>query len=396
VSASRRPTWDAVQLGEMVTLHRGYDLPNTLRRTGPIPVISSSGITGHHDEAKVQPPGVVTGRYGTLGEVFFVNEPFWPLNTTLYASDFHGNNERFIAYFLRAQGLGVHSSAAAVPGINRNHLHQLPARRPPVGTQRKIASILSAYDRLIDNNNRRIKILEEMAQRIFHDWFVEFRYPGHQSVSKIGSTLGLIPRGWSAMAASEAISIDPKTPVPKGMVVPFVPMMSLSENTMHIWPIEARVSTSGARFVNGDTLFARITPCLENGKTAYVQCLEAGQTAVGSTEFIVLRPRRLSAEAVYLLARSDGFRQHAIKSMSGATGRQRVRKEAFDSYFVAVPDADLLSAFGGIIKPMFDESYRLFSANRTLQATRDLLLPRLISGEIDVEALDILTEDLAA
>jgi type I restriction enzyme S subunit len=395
VSAPRRRTWDEVQLGEMVTLRRGYDLPNAVRRTGPIPVVSSSGITGHHDEAKVQPPGVVTGRYGTLGEVFFVDEPFWPLNTTLYADDFHGNDERFIAYFLRAQGLGVHNGAAAVPGLNRNHLHQLPAIRPPVRTQRKIATILSAYDHLIDNNSRRIKILEEMAERIYREWFVEFRYPGHQSVPKIDSTLGPIPRGWNAMAVSEAIFIDPKTPVPKGVVVPFVPMMSVSENTMHIWPIEARGSMSGARFVNGDTLFARITPCLENGKTAYVQCLEAGQTAVGSTEFIVLRPRRLSAEAVYLLARSDGFRQHAIKSMSGATGRQRVRKEAFDSYFVAVPDADLLSVFGGIIKPMFDESYRLSSASQSLYVTRDLLLPRLVSGEIDLDELDIVTEELA-
>jgi len=91
--------WDPVELGHVVTLHRGYDLPSSQRRSGTVPIVSSSGITGYHDEAKISPPGVVTGRYGTLGEVFFVEEPFWPLNTTPHVSDFHGNEERFVSYF---------------------------------------------------------------------------------------------------------------------------------------------------------------------------------------------------------------------------------------------------------------------------------------------------------
>src|SRR5215211_4444553 len=103
---------------------------------------------------------------------------------------------------------------------------------------------------------------------------------------------------------------------------------------MHITPIEARVTSSGARFENGDTLFARITPCLENGKTAFVQGLEPGEVGSGSTEFIVLRGRHVPPEFVYALARSSAFRDHAIKSMSGATGRQRVRETCFDDYFV--------------------------------------------------------------
>jgi type I restriction enzyme, S subunit len=346
---------------------------------------------------------VVLTREAPLGEVGIIRttEPvFLGQRTIMYRAD----HRRVHPYFLMYAMLGPlvqgqirgYGSGSTVEHMRLSDCFNLRLLLPPLSVQHRVAAILSAYDDLIENNNRRIKIMEEMAQRIFHDWFIEFRYPGHQTVPKIDSTLGPIPQGWSAMAVSEAISIDPKTPVLKGVAVPFVPMRSVSENTMHIWPIEARVSTSGARFVNSDTLLARISPCLENGKTAYVQCLETGQAAIGSTEFIVFRPQRLSAEAVYLLARSDGFRRRAIKSMSGATGRQRVRKEAFDSYFVAVPDADLLSVFGGIIKPMFDESYRLFSANRTLHATRDLLLPGLISGEIDVEALDIPTEDLAA
>jgi type I restriction enzyme S subunit len=391
-----RASWDDVELGEMITLHRGYDLPSGRRRDGVIPVVSSSGITGCHDEAKVQPPGVVTGRYGTLGEVFFLEEPFWPLNTTLYVSHFHDNDERFISYFLQCQELGARDAASAVPGINRNVLHRLPAKRPPLASQRKIAAILSAYDDLIENNRRRIKLLEEMAQRIYREWFVDFRYPGHEGDLLVDSELGPIPRGWTWLRASEALMINPRMVVDRAAIRPFVPMTSVSEHGMHIAPIEERAGASGAKFANGDTLFARITPCLENGKTAYVQCLPDGSVASGSTEFIVLRSRHLSPELTYLLARDERFRSHAIQSMSGATGRQRVREGCFDTFWVATPPQAILDSFERCIRPVFELSNRLVCANSTLRAARDLLLPRLISGEIDVEDLDITMPQAAA
>ena len=95
-------TWESIRLGDFVTLKRGYDLPSSLRVDGSVPVVSSSGVTGHHDTAKVKGPGVVTGRYGTLGEVFFITDDFWPLNTSLYVQDFKGNDARFSAYFLES------------------------------------------------------------------------------------------------------------------------------------------------------------------------------------------------------------------------------------------------------------------------------------------------------
>ncbi|HVH25568.1 MAG TPA: restriction endonuclease subunit S [Vicinamibacterales bacterium] len=133
-------------LGDVVRLKRGYDLPRQDRRPGPFPIVSSSGVTGHHSEPKVKGPGVVTGRYGTLGEVFYVEEDFWPLNTSLYVEDFKGNDPRFITYFMRQLDFGTRDAAGAVPGVNRNHLHAMTVRVPPLVVQRRIASILSAYD----------------------------------------------------------------------------------------------------------------------------------------------------------------------------------------------------------------------------------------------------------
>ncbi len=144
--------------------------------------------------------------------------------------------------------------------------------------------------------------------------------------------------------------------------------------------------------MNGDTLFARITPCLENGKTAFVQFLPSPErVAFGSTEFIVLRSKTLCPELVYLIARSNEFRDNAIKSMSGATGRQRVQEQCFNKFLFAHPDQQTVSTFSKVISPLFRNVYMIATKNKNLRRTRDLLLPKLISGEIDVSNLDTRT-----
>jgi type I restriction enzyme, S subunit len=309
--------------------------------------------------------------------------------------------DRGFAYYLFVSDLVRSQLRGSATGSTVRHtapgrIYSVRVRLPPLTVQQRIAAILSAYDDLMENSSRRLRLLEEMAQRIYREWFVDFRYPGHEDVPLVDSELGLIPEGWVVLPASEALVINPKITVERTKIRPFVPMASLSETGMNIGIIENRAGTSGARFHNGDTLFARITPCLENGKTAYVQCLAKGEVASGSTEFIVLRSSRLCSEYAYLLARSDQFRSHAIKSMSGATGRQRVRDECFQSLLLPVPTDALLQTFAALVAPLFQLSYRLFTANATLRSARDLLLPRLVSGEMDVTDLDIAVPETAA
>ena len=197
--------WRQCRLGDVLILQRGFDLPERDRREGKFPIVSSSGITGYHNVAKVDGPGVVTGRYGTLGEVFYIKEDFWPLNTTLYVRDFKGNDPLFLSYFLRTLNLAHQNAAGAVPGLNRNFLYLLPVTIPPLPTQRKIAAILSAYDDLIENNTRRIAILEEMAQLLYREWFVHFRFPGHEKKRMVESALGMIPEGWKVVKVGDSI-----------------------------------------------------------------------------------------------------------------------------------------------------------------------------------------------
>jgi type I restriction enzyme S subunit len=179
------------------------------------------------------------------------------------------------------------------------------------------------------------------------------------------------------------VDISPRVAVPRDGEKPFVPMGCLSNDSMLITDIESRVGNSGAKFQNGDTLFARITPCLENGKTGFVQFLpDAHAVGFGSTEFIVLRSRTLTPEFVYCLARSDEFRGVAIKSMSGATGRQRVQEQCFDDFQITQPPRALLDQYSAIVAPSFRLIYKLHLQIQNLRRTRDLLLPRLLSGQV--------------
>lgn len=185
-------TWRPCKLGDVITLQRGHDLPEAQRRDGPVPIISSSGHTGSHDQAKAKGPGVVTGRYGTLGEVYFVEEDYWPLNTALYVVDFKGNDPRFVSYFLKHTLTNLQSDKAAVPGVNRNVLHALEVRCPRRDLQLRIAEILSAYDDLIENNRRRMALLEDAARQLYREWFGRLRFPGHEHTPVFDG----LPEGW--------------------------------------------------------------------------------------------------------------------------------------------------------------------------------------------------------
>ncbi|MCK4501641.1 MAG: restriction endonuclease subunit S, partial [Desulfuromonadales bacterium] len=145
--------WYQKLLGDVIELKRGYDLPKKQRKVGKVPIISSAGVTDTHIEAKVKGPGVVTGRYGTIGEVFFSENDFWPLNTTLYVRDFKGNDEKFIYYFLKTIDYQQYSDKAAVPGVNRNHIHMAVVIVPSSITEQKaIAYILGTLDDKIELN----------------------------------------------------------------------------------------------------------------------------------------------------------------------------------------------------------------------------------------------------
>ncbi|MGH8006734.1 MAG: restriction endonuclease subunit S [Candidatus Binatia bacterium] len=200
------------------------------------------------------------------------------------------------------------------------------------------------------------------------------------------SELGEIPKGWRVVPLPGAIEVNPTRSLRKGQVAPYLDMANMPTRGHVPHEVVDRPFGSGMRFVNGDTLVARITPCLENGKIAYVDFLEEGQVGWGSTEYIVLRPKPpLPEEFAYCLARSDGFREFAIQSMTGSSGRQRVPAESLAHYMLAAPPEQVAKRFGSFVRRLFARASAAAHQSRTLAALRDTLLPKLLSGEIRVK-----------
>ena len=168
-------TWTRMPLGDFVTLQRGHDLPEVVRRPGNKPVLGSFGVTGWHDEARSAGPGVTVGRSGaSLGVVSYSPVDYWPLNTALYVTDFHGNDQLFAYYFLKQFDFLVYNSGSAQPSLNRNFIHPVPVDVPPLSEQRAIAHVLGTLDDKIELNRRMNETLETMARALFKDWFVDF------------------------------------------------------------------------------------------------------------------------------------------------------------------------------------------------------------------------------
>jgi type I restriction enzyme S subunit len=246
------------------------------------------------------------------------------------------------------------------------------------------------------------RTLEEIARALFTSWFVDFDPvrakaegwdPGLPKPiadlfpdRMVDSELGEIPEGWEVAPLTEIVDVNPTRSLQKGAMAPYLDMANMPTTGHTPDQVVEREFGSGMRFINGDTLVARITPCLENGKTAFVDFLQDDQVGWGSTEYIVLRPKPpLSEEYAYCLARSADFRKFAIQSMTGTSGRQRVPAESLAHFQVAVPPRPIAEAFGRAVKPRFLRSSAAVRESRTLAALRDALLPKLISGELRVK-----------
>ena len=388
--------WQECKLGDVITLKRGYDLPQQQRSPGAFPIVSSAGITDHHAEAKVRGPGVVTGRYGTLGEVFFVEGDFWPLNTALYVSDFKGNEPRFVSYLLRELNFGTRNAAGAVPGVNRNHLHAMEVRIPGPATQRRIAGILSAYDDLIENCERRIRVLDEMARALYREWFVLFRYPGHEKTPLVESTMGRIPKGWTRS------DVGALAEGPDGVQTgPFGSQLHQEEYSVEgvavIMPKDlrgfridesdiARVPEAVAervgrhRMLTGDIVYGRRG---DIGRRAFVMDHQAGM--VCGTGCLRIRPNPKALDGWYLfhyLGQDDVVALIAGRAQ-GVT-MPNLNTKLLATVPVVVPPSSLQHEFRELSFPLARLRESLIGRATNLRQTRDLLLPRLLSGQLNL------------
>ena len=378
-------SWEKCTLADIVTIKKGEYITKKDAVSGKYPVILGGKEPAYYiNKYNHVGKAIVISRSGaSAGYVSFWNEPIFITDGFLIEPK-QNTTHKFLFYLLKSKQseLSGIQRGAAIPHVTPSLINSINVSLPDLHMQNRIASILSAYDDLIENNQKQIKLLEEAAQRLYKEWFVDLRFPGWENTKIVDG----VPEGWTVTTLDDVIDFDPKVPLSKDRIKQFVPMSALSTNSMclNLNEITFTQSNSGSKFQNGDTLLARITPCLENGKTAFVSGIISDEGAVGSTEYIVMRSKKLNPYMVYLLARTNDFRQAAINSMSGSDGRQRAKVDKLKCLPYLLPLDNIIQKSLDLFKPIFSNIESLSIQSQRLDEIKNMLLSKLMNDKAGI------------
>ncbi|WP_270804813.1 restriction endonuclease subunit S [Aeromonas sp. QDB66] len=429
-------------IGEQLTLQRGFDITKKEQLAGNVPVVSSGGISSFHNVAKVTAPGVVLGRKGSLGTVYFLKEDYWPHDTTLWVKDFKGNNPRFVYYFFQgmASELKKMDVGAANPALNRNHVHPLMIEWPSKHIQDKIVEIASSLDDKILLNRQINQTLEQMAQALFKSWFVDFdpvvdnaldtgffeqdldlpdellhRAGARKAVRTQDGfkplpaatrqlfpvafepcaepSLGLggwVPQGWyTSTIGDEFIVKGGSTPSTansdfwEGGDIHWTSPKDLSGNPDKVLlTTERKITSAGLDKITSGLLPPETVLMSSRAPVGYLAITKI-PTAINQGYIAITKTKRLSQEfALYWLDANIDM----VKSLSGGTTFAEISKKTFRTIPIIVPDQKTIDWASNIIRSNLDKISANAEECRELEKLRDYLLPKLISGELEVNS----------
>ena len=326
-------------------------------------------------KGKLKRSDLVLTTRGTVGNVGFYNEnvnfEHIRINSGMVIIRPAGIDDRFNYHLFKflKKDFDVYSTGSAQPQLPIRDLNEIAILLPPLPEQKAIASVLSSLDDKIDLLHRQNKTLEAMAETLFRQWFVEEAQ-----------------EEWEEGVLGDIADFNPSYKLTKGDMATYLEMSNVSNSTFNPQTWARREFTSGMKFQSGDTLLARITPCLENGKTCFVSFLNDGEIGWGSTEYIVIRMKKPFHPFIsYIIAKDKDFRYFAISSMSGSSGRQRAQADVIKEYDLKIPPEPIIkglnSQLAGIVPKLVMNSNQIL----ILEKLRDTLLPKLMSGDVRVE-----------
>lgn len=391
------------RLGDLITLKRGYDLPEKVRIAGLYPVISSAGVSGYHNEYKVEGPGVVTGRYGTLGEMYYVEGKYWPHNTALYVQDFKGNDPKYIYYLLSCLGRIRTSDKSAVPGVNRNELHEMeiPAISDP-SVQIKVRKVLETVDKKIDLNNRINAELEDMAKTLYDYWFVQFDFPDANgkpyktSGGKMVYNATLkreIPAGWSDSILGKFIELE------RGV--------TYSKEDVRIQGCGDTIGVLRATNVTGNTVDTDDLVFIPSNKANSSQMLNKFDVLIvmssGSKEHVgkngvyyfekphafgafcsKIKPVSQCRYFINTFLQSEWFKSY-IKNQCLGTNINNLTNSHISMCELLCPAPGIIELFENKMMPIYSKLALNTQENNQLVKLRDWLLPLLMNRQVTVE-----------
>jgi type I restriction enzyme S subunit len=416
--------WPGTTIGEQLTLQRGFDITKATQQPGAVPVISSGGTNSYHSTAMVKGPGVVLGRKGIVGSVYFVKEDYWPHDTTLWIKDFHGNDELFAYYFFfsKAKDLAQLDVGSANPTLNRNHVHPIRVQFPPLREQKLIGQLLGALDDRITLLRETNATLEAIAQALFKSWFVDFdpvraKAEGLEPQAMDASTaalfpdsfeeseLGLVPKGWqfnSVESFAEKVGMGPfgsnikvETFVSQG--IPVISGQHLRQTL---------VEDSIFNFITDGHAKKLSNSCVYEGDVIFTHAGSIGQVALlhrhARYDRYVLSQRQFFLRCAHQKMRPEWityyFRstqgQHQLLANTSQVGVPSIARPVsyLRSIQVLVPSKELIDKFSDIADAVHQAVLAKRAQIQTLTQLRDTLLPRLISGQLRLPEAEALLE----
>lgn len=426
-----------IPLNEFITLQRGFDLPQDKRIKGDIPVIASTGIVGYHNEEKVQAPGVVIGRSGSIGGGQYITNNFWPLNTTLWVKDFKGHHPRFVYYLLKSIDFSQFNVGSGVPTLNRNHLSGVLVADTSYSYEKEVSNVIGILDDKINLNKKINQTLEQMSQTLFKSWFVDFdpvidnaldagnpipealqsRAELRQKVrnsadfkplpaeirslfpSEFEETeLGWVPKGWkidNIGGLSDKIFSGgtPNTSTEEYWNGALNWFSSGETRNALIIETEKKITATGVKnsstrlSVAGDILIASAGQGHTRGQTS----LNTIDTYINQS-VVCIRPIKPSYSTwLYFNLSSRYTEMRAISDSHSIRGS--LTTKLISSMKVASPTDELISLFDINCSVFISKIKNNLELSRELKKLRDTLLPKLISGELSLEDLPDLTTD---
>lgn len=342
--------WKECTLGDFITFQRGYDLPKSQMINGKYPVVGSNGIIGYHNEYTTEFPSITIGRSGNVGNPFIVYGRTWSHNTTLYVKDFKGNDPTFVFYFLKIMNLANYAGGSAVPTLNRNHIHTLPIKVPEsVEAQKKIGHYLRLLDEKIELNHAINKNLQQQAQALYQQMFITNRNPNWKNgllsdlvAVKYGKDHKKLEDGVYPVYGSGGIMRYVEKPLYTGESV-LIPRKGTLNNVMYV----------NGTFWSVDTMF-------------YTEMLRSNV-----------------AKFVYHFVKSKD-----LASMNAGSAVPSMTTNILNAMQLYIPDNETLSTFEEILSPMYSQMQENEKQSKKLAELRDTLLPRLMSGDIDVSEIE--------
>lgn len=363
--------WRETTLGDVVNFQRGYDITRATQRDGIVPVVSSGGIGSYHDTAAAKAPGVVIGRKGTLGKVFYMPEDYWPHDTTLWVQDFKGSHPRFVYYFMTQFDTSWLDAGSANPTLNRNHLHPLKVLWPSVPNQRAIAEVLGALDDKMATNTKLGATTDDYLATVF--------------LQLMREDPDFVRLGDIAEVNSATIKRTP------GGQLRYIDIASVGVGSYEFpeltgWDDAPSRARRAVR--RGDTLWSTVRP----NRRSHALNLSEDPLLIGSTGLAVLTARTVGWAYLYEVTRQPEFTAY-LETVAEGSAYPAVRADKFEEAPVPLLAGESRRLFESLAEPLRESAHSLFEENRSLATTRDALLPQLMSGKLRVKDAEKVLED---